>query len=136
MPGASQTFEMLDFRCFPRVHKTKPFSLSRFLEEEVERRGRPYFILLWLKKKKTLTLCNTGSTILASLKCTAQQHHVSSPRCVEFQNFSIRKPEAQGPFDENAPPPALDNHLLLSVSMILDKFGYFLRLESDGVCPL
>ena len=102
----------------------------------MQRKTLFYFIMVKKKKKKTLTLFNTGFTILAILKCTAQQHHVSSPHCVEFQNFSIRKPEASGPFNENAPPSALGNHLLLSVSMILDNFGYFLRLESDGICPL
>ena len=113
---------------------------SFLLEEEVERRGRPYFIWLWLKKKKKkkthLKLCNTESTILTIFKCTAQQQHMSSPRCVEFQNFSIRKPEAQAHSMQMPLLQPLVTTFYFSASMILDNFGYFLKLESDGVCPL
>ena len=137
---------MLDLRCFPRVHKTKPFSLSHKCSKLLTRGGgrtqrKTLFYLIVVKKKKKkkkthLKLCNTESTILTIFKCTAQQQHVSSPRCVEFQNFSIRKPEAQAHSMQMPLLQPLVTTFYFSASMILDNFGYFLKLESDGVCPL
>ena len=122
--------EMLDLRCFPRVHKRKPFFLipkcSKLLTRGGDRTQRKTLFYCSLKKKKKLTLCNTESTILAVFKCTAQQHHVSSPGCVAFQNFSIRKLETPGPLDAKAPPVAPGDHFRLSASVSFDNLGYFL----------